>query len=277
MGVVIASLIAVLMAGGIYGGAFYRFSPAEDRRLLWFAFLSTLPMCLLAFYAVRIPLLEVVNPQLEGNPLNTWIKLLYAPLTEEPAKLLPFLIPWFRRQVTAENAIRVGYALGLGFGIGEIALVGWFTYSDPDLAKLAWWQLGGLTSERFFVCLIHGLFTGVVLCAWKRWKLGFLGGLTLGMLLHLLANFPIVATRQISGLAGSSAIICFYWVIAFWFAALWFYARKQGRSSKTIGEMLFGVARCPKCDNEYPRPLWGLNLGPKRYEKCPHCHKWNLL
>ena len=36
-------------------------------------------------------------------------------------------------------------------------------------------------------------------------------------------------------------------------------------------------AACPDCGTVYPRPLFGLNMGPKRYERCPNCRKWHLL
>ena len=32
---------------------------------------------------------------------------------------------------------------------------------------------------------------------------------------------------------------------------------------------------CPECDKEYDAPLLGLNFGPTRYERCPHCQHWH--
>ena len=39
----------------------------------------------------------------------------------------------------------------------------------------------------------------------------------------------------------------------------------------------FGGAVCPKCGCPFPRHWWGLNLGTKKYDRCPHCGKWSML
>ena len=83
------------MALVVYGGALLRFSP----RLLWpwltAVALLELPMSVLAFDYIRQPLDHFISPMLAGNPILSWVKLLYAPLTEEPAKLWPLLLPVF--------------------------------------------------------------------------------------------------------------------------------------------------------------------------------------
>lgn len=278
MGVVIASLLAATLSTALYGSGFWRLAPSEDRPALLLAFFCTLPMCVLVFYGVRLPLKELIDPVMSPS-MKPWLNLIYAPLTEEPAKLIPLLIPAFRPAATPANAVRIGYALGLGFGVGEIGLIAWFSLQNPTIAVMSWWMLGGLITERFFVCLIHGLFTSMVLCGWKRWGYGLAGGLVLAMLLHLLGNAPIVVAPRIPWLSAYAGLLIFLWVIGLWFAALWFYSkyRETDNRLRSLGELIFGKATCPKCEMEYPRPLFGLNLGPKRYERCPHCRRWNLL
>jgi hypothetical protein len=39
----------------------------------------------------------------------------------------------------------------------------------------------------------------------------------------------------------------------------------------------FGGAICPNCGCPFPRHWWGLNFGGKKYDRCPHCHKWSMV
>ena len=38
-----------------------------------------------------------------------------------------------------------------------------------------------------------------------------------------------------------------------------------------------GGAICPHCGCPFPRHWWGLNFGSKKYDRCPHCHKWSMV
>ncbi|MFN8539856.1 MAG: hypothetical protein U0232_20545 [Thermomicrobiales bacterium] len=91
------------------------------------------------------------------------------PLTEEPAKLWPLLIPAFARRITRENAVRCAVALGLGFGIGEIGFIAQLIYADGDFNALPWYNFSGFINERFMVCLIHGGFVTSPSAAGDAW------------------------------------------------------------------------------------------------------------
>ena len=34
---------------------------------------------------------------------------------------------------------------------------------------------------------------------------------------------------------------------------------------------------CPDCGQRYKQPIFGLNMGMKRYEQCPLCKKWHWI
>jgi hypothetical protein len=70
---------------------------------------------------------------------------------------------------------------------------------------------------------------------------------------------------------GVLVLIVSSWLVSFW-------ASKRGKTGKTRGiSGPVGTAVCPNCGKPFARHLWGLNLGVGKYDRCPHCHKWNLV
>ncbi len=51
-------------------------------------------------------------------------------------------------------------------------------------------------------------------------------------------------------------------------------SRGQGKDGKTGG--MFGMAICKKCGQTFPRSLFGMNIVVGKYERCPHCGKWQV-
>lgn len=276
-GIVITAIGVAVVATLLYGGVLLWRAPRAERPLLALCYVLQLPMSAAAFYLVRTPLDQVVvHPLLGDSAIYWWGRVLYAPLTEEPAKLWPLLVPWIATRITRENATRVAMALGLGFGVGEIGFVAHLVLGDPRLAALSWYEFGGFINERFLVCLIHGLFTAMALLGWKRWRIGFAGGLALAMLLHLLGNLPILLGA--AGLLGDPAVrgvIISLWIAVFWLAAAVLLLVGDPRMG---GIPLPGKpVICPKCGEGFKRQLIAMNLGWKRYERCPHCRKWSVV
>ena len=112
----IAALLTSLLAVAAFGTLVYQLCDAADRIWLICLGLFGLPLSALAFYGVRLPLDSVLTAWFgKGSTLLTVCQLWYAPLTEEPAKLLPLLIAWpiFRRTLYKE--------FGNGFPHGPIA------------------------------------------------------------------------------------------------------------------------------------------------------------
>src|SRR3982751_5165983 len=132
MGIVIAPIITALLFLRGSGAALGLIAPRDERRLLALLILLELPMSVGTFYLVRRPLDGLVHGLPGDAGVYRWLTTLYAPLTEEPAKLWPLLIPLIARRVGRDNAVRAAVALGLGFGLGEIALVAKFIRDAPQ-------------------------------------------------------------------------------------------------------------------------------------------------
>lgn len=272
MGILIAAAVTTVLCLTVIGGFVGWPTPRSEWGLLALLVMLELPMSALAYYGVRVPLDHAVWPRMPDVATHGFVKTFYAPLTEEPAKLWPLLIPFVWRRLSRDNAVRVAMALGLGFGIGEIWFIAEIIHrDDPVTAALPWWQLAGFLNERFLVCVMHGAFTAVAMRG--RWW-----GVPAAMTLHFCGNFPI----YLSGInafgwgANVWTNVVGLWVVAY-FLAMSFMLCWMIADNLRIGRLLFGEATCPDCGIVYPRPLVGLNLGTKRYERCPGCKKWHRL
>jgi hypothetical protein len=221
-GIVIAAMIAAAAATLVWGAAILARGPRSDGKLLVTCFLLQLPVSAMTFHFVRAPLDRAVHGLLGDGAHYAWGRLLYAPITEEPAKLWPLLVPWIARRVTRSNATRVAAALGLGFGVGEIGLLAELIHTNPRVAGLAWHEFTGFMVERFLMCLVHGLLTAMALLGWKAWRIGLAGGLAIAVALHLAVNLPIAAVH--AGWFGSDPTLVSHlmlvWNLAFFIAAL---------------------------------------------------------
>jgi hypothetical protein len=264
-----AAALALLVAGTFLAkGA----TPAE-RRLHGVLLLLQLPMSWLAFEYVRVPLDGVLRPLMPDRDTYGVVTLFYAPLTEEPAKLWPLLLPFVWRSLRRENAVRVALALGLGFGIGEIAFLASRVAASPALAPLPWYMFGGFVAERLMVCLWHAAFTAVAVAAASLAPARVPAAFAASMALHFLGNFPIyLAALRLFGLdAAQWQLLLFAWTIVYTVAMAFlivFLAR-------ATGARFFPPARrlCRHCGKDYKAPIMGLNLGAWRYEACTLCGK----
>lgn len=290
----IMAAVTSVLALAAWGGLLWQICP-KGRRRSWILALVAggLIMSPLAFFVVRRPLLlaplEPVFLQ-PGWKAGVWpavkdvIGLCFAPLTEEPAKLVPWLVllamgaPLLpTRKMVAPLAL----AIGLGFAVGEIWLVAYLIAqaNDPKLAVLPWYAFGGFCSERLMTCLSHALFA-LPAVAWSRrgWRWGA-AGLSLGMVLHWFGNAPIVLMhRRVFGWPPEVwSIIASLWVAAFAIAGLVsLIAFAAGR--KMLRRILSHRMVCPECGETYRQPiLLGLNFGMYRYEPCGACRKWHWV
>lgn len=272
----IASLVTAALGLVFFGGLLARVTPPEERWRTVFCVAATAPMCWVMFHLVRVPLDGWLKMALGEGELLRWIRTTYAPLTEEPAKLWPLLLPWIRNAVTARSAARYALALGTGFALGEVFTVaGLVAQRQPQIAALPWYQLNPFIVERLMTFVIHSGMTAIVLAFGRRGP-GFLPGLLLAMLAHWLVNIPLTFAQR--GWFGphkpvADALVSF-WVTAcsilslFWLAVL-----DIGRVG--LGSLLHGCAICPGCDREYERRLvLALTFAETRYEPCPHCGRW---
>ncbi|MCW5774079.1 MAG: hypothetical protein KIT16_20715, partial [Rhodospirillaceae bacterium] len=200
-GIHIAAIVSAALALAAYGGFLLKGTGARLRVVLGVLLLLQLPMSAATFAYVRLPLDAWIRGWVADREAYTAITLLYAPITEEAAKLWPLLLPFVWPRVDRTNALRIAIALGLGFGIGEIAFLADRLAASPAIAALPWTSFGGFVYERLVVCLWHIAFTAVTVWAAARspaWvPVAFIGSVAL----HFVGNFPIyLAARGALGL-----------------------------------------------------------------------------
>jgi len=97
---------------------------------------------------------------------------LLAPFSEEGVKLATLFLPVVRRLMKdGESALLIGTAIGLGFGLGEAAYVGFALGLRTDLAALPWYAFFPFLGERMAAAFIHGALTSIVAVGlWRGWR-----------------------------------------------------------------------------------------------------------
>ena len=278
-GVTLMAVLASVIAAAGVGALVLIKSDRRDWPLFAFSVLLQLPMSWLLLDWVRQP----VNAWLQDLPLDRAATLLLAgwaaPIVEETAKLWPLLLtllfPDLIGRLMRENAVRVGLALGLGFGIGEIWMLAGQVAGSPDIAALPWYAYQGFLFERVPVVFVHGAMVAITLWFWVR---GRWWGIFLAMLIHYLLNLPIPLAML--GLFGPDpavqVTVSLGWVylatIAMVVLVVYLLYGRQG-----ITAMAGGGRTCRACGADYDAPLLGLNFIVKRYERCPHCRRGQLV
>ncbi len=279
LGIYIAALLTTAAALGIFGVVIHKLRLPAKERLLWLAALIALPLQPLVFYLVRVPLDHWLAAHLDhASALYRWLVTFYAPLTEEPAKLVPLLVPAIRRDISPNNFVRYALAIGMGFAIGEMWFIAERVTHDPSLAALPFYQFGGFFQERLMVCAFHSAFVSVALWRFRRrFVLGILGA----MALHWFGNFPIALkvwnAWNLGGVFWMNFIQLF--LLAYFIGAIvllgFFVFRCAGPNARGVIKFFYGPRHCPECGKDYEAPIFGLNFGRTRYERCPHCKKWH--
>jgi hypothetical protein len=273
----IAAILTTTLAVAIFGPMIAKLRLPANPRLLWLAFLIVLPLEPASFYFVRVPLDHWLTALLgKDSAALHWLVTFYAPLTEEPAKLVPLLVPAIRRDISRANFGRYALAIGLGFAIGEMWFIAEIIARNPKFAGVPFYFFGGYLSERLMVCLFHSAFVGVALaCLRNRFALGVAGA----MALHWLGNFPIFLMASNAFGMGPTlwAIAIQVWIIAYFVGALALISYFVfGHVSP--GRLFYGRRKCPECGAEYDASLFAfaINLGTRRYERCPACRHWHF-
>jgi hypothetical protein len=289
----IMAAVTTVLALAVFGTLLWQITPRDGRRSAVGLLLALgCVMSPAAYYLVRVPLLiTLLDPVLAGpgwdapgwSQLRDAIRLAYAPITEEPVKLLPWVLLleagaplWPARRMIAPVAL----SAGLGFAIGEIWLLAWLLAqgNDPKLAGLPWYAFGGFLSERLMTCGAHALFALCpVTLSRKGWKYGLLG-LFLGMLLHGLTNAPILLLRrEVFGWKPEvwSVLIQVFLTGVFIISLVALIAAAYGQ--RMVRRILANQMICPACGATYRQPILGMNFGLSRYEPCGACHRWNWV
>jgi len=271
-GIAIAALITAAFALLLVGAGLRRMTQPGDRGRLAWGFALALPLQPAAFFLVRMPLHRALVEALGAEGVMHWLPILYAPVTEEAAKWAVLLALF--RGVRPALALPAALAIGLGFGIGEIAFLAERLARVPAMAALPFWMFGGFLGERLSVCIMHGLFIAPLAFALARGQ-GVVPAALFGMAAHLALNAPILLIG-----AAPFGVPVEVWQVA---VSLWLTVMLVAGLAWAIaahrragGRSPLGESSCPECGLRYPRPLVAVNLGRWRYERCP-CRKWHRI
>jgi hypothetical protein len=235
-GIDAAALIAAGIALAAATALLFVVARPGRRWLYVVLFLLQLPMSAAAFHYLRVPLDGWLSGAIADRAVYTFVTLVYAPLTEEPAKLWPLALPFVWRRLGRENAAGVALALGIGFGIGEIGFLAERLARAPALAALSWFQFWGFIYERVLVCVWHAGFAAVTVAAAARRPALIPAALLGSMALHYLGNFPIyLASRDVLGLGRAgwqSAMLAWTLIYAALMALLLAGLARRGRATR---------------------------------------------
>lgn len=273
-GIYLAALLTTALAAGGFGVLVSRLPHPASGRLLWLAALIALPLQPLAFYFVRLPidhwLLGHLGPK---SASYVWLTSLYAPLTEEPAKLVPLLIPAILRDIRPSNFARYALAIGVSFAIGEMWFIAERIARQPTLAATPFYAFSGYGSERLMTCVIH---SACVALALNRLHRRFVFGFVLAAAAHWAVNFPILLMARNVGGIGRTAwtILVQLWLVGALIAAVLLLCYFISGRTPSM-RWAYGLRRCPECGGDYDAPILAINLGSTRYERCPHCKHWH--
>lgn len=191
--VYIAAIIAVFIIIILWGGLLFQLS-GRRWRFFWFM-LPTLPLSAIVNLAVKAPIVRLVSQtfaittdRLQNTSIFFLIFLLFlAPVTEELIKVFPLIIPGIRRWIQ-HDAIWVGYALGLGFGIGEACYLAYGIAQNPAFDQYAWYLFTGYIGERMIVSFMHAFMTIVFVRELQKGGGHFWSGWLFAILWHVVVN-----------------------------------------------------------------------------------------
>ncbi|MEL7626697.1 MAG: Ig-like domain-containing protein [Anaerolineaceae bacterium] len=55
----------------------------------------------------------------------------------------------------------------------------------------------------------------------------------------------------------------------------WLITSRQ-KGSGSVGGGMYGLAVCKQCGKTFPRSILGINIVAGKFERCPHCGKWQI-
>ncbi len=273
-GIYLTAIITTAVALAVFGTLLQKLRLPAQTRLLWLTLAIALPLQPLTFYLIRVPLDHWLASHLaDTSAFYQWVRSFYAPVTEEFAKLIPLLILAIRRDIRPDNFVRYALAIGLGFALGEMGFVADRIARTPSLAALPFYQFTGYAVERLMTCVFHTAFVSVALWRLRR---RFAFGIAGAIALHWLGNAPIFLLNWNVGGLGKDVWMM---IVQFWLLG---YCALLGAMLAAFAfgrwptlNAVYGRRSCPECHGEYAAPLFALNFGRTRYERCPHCRRWH--
>jgi hypothetical protein len=191
------ALVTVLASVALWGGLVYLFTGRQKR--YWWLLVLAVPLSALANLLLKPQLIIAIGRAAHVQPglglaAPVWflaLKVLVAPLIEEPLKVLPALVrPARTMAARPAGALWVGFVLGVSFGLGEALYLAYAIGRVTEYNTLPWYAFTGYLSERLSACFAHGVLTAVLVMGLQRGWRSALMALLAAMGLHLLWNMP---------------------------------------------------------------------------------------
>lgn len=200
-GIYMMAVLTVILTGLLCSTALNQLTQSAHR--YYGLILIGLPLSFIVNQFIKTPLITSLAAW-TGTPLKLgldaplWFIILIwlnAPIFEEAIKILPMLLPGSHTFLNdAYDALVAGLALGMGFGLGEVAYLAYGIAQSPAYTSLPWHMFTGFASERLIVTFGHGLLTSLaVVGLYYGRRKAFLGYLT-AVGLHALINLGPVLT-----------------------------------------------------------------------------------
>lgn len=273
----IAVIITTLLSIFTIGSYLFVRSPSKNKLLILLLVLLMLPMNAIAYHFVRMPLDNFLVTIVQNLNVLTILRALYAPLTEEPAKLFILTIPYFLKRIREYDLVKIALAIGLGFGIGEAWNLAALISKSPVIAKYPWYQFTGFIGERWMVCIWHAAFTSTALYFIIK-KKNVIFGLLCAFSLHFIGNFPIfLSAWNVFNLGSIKWGIFLQLFTVFYFMLMISILAYLKYGNNWLFKLVKGKMKCPECSKVYSRPIFKVNLFHKSYERCQECKKWHLV
>jgi hypothetical protein len=196
-------MLVVFAAGILTWGSLIFFLNGQKPRALWLL-LPGLPLSALVNVTIVLPVVYWVASRAgalmqTGGRAPGWFILFllcFPPMLEEPAKLLPLLLPPVRRLVNSgRSAIWVGLTLGVSFGLGEAAFLAYNIAKAPANAALPATAFASYAFARWVSCLVYGVISAVFLMGIQRGGRRILAGYLSAVALHVFVNAAAILTQ----------------------------------------------------------------------------------
>jgi uncharacterized membrane protein YhfC len=168
--------------------------------LAWFI-LAGLPLSFIVNRYLKTPIIVSIAAR-TGLPLQLhpdaplwFIGLIWlnAPIFEEAIKLITVILVGRRFLHEAGQALLTGFALGIGFGLGEAGYLTHGIAQSPTYNQLPRYMFTGFSSERLIVTFAHGLMTSIAVLGLYYGKRNIVLGCMTALGLHALINLgPIL-------------------------------------------------------------------------------------
>jgi hypothetical protein len=194
-GIYVMAGLTIVVAGLLCIAALYQWKQTPNH-LAWLI-LAGLPLSFIVNRFVKTPIIVNIAAW-TGVPLQLhldaplwFIGLIWlnAPIFEEAIKIFTVILVGRRFLHEAGQALLTGFALGMGFGLGEAVYLAYGIAQTPAYNQLPWYMFTGFASERLIVTFAHGFMTSLVALGIYYGKRNILLGFMTAVGLHALINW----------------------------------------------------------------------------------------